>query len=97
MDGMLSSSLKLGVDGTLTAGPKGAGMKIETTDIVAFSRSKGLYGGVSVEGAVISTRDNWNAAYYGKPVRPVDIIVKRSVSNKQADELRRLVSKMSGH
>ncbi len=71
-------------------------MKIKAADILAFSRSKGLFGGISLEGAVITTRDKWNAAYYGKPARAVDIIVKHEASNSQADTLRSVVSKMAG-
>lgn len=56
-DAMLSNSFKLGADASVTAGPVGAGAQVQTSDILAFSRSKGLYGGVSLDGSVISTRD----------------------------------------
>jgi lipid-binding SYLF domain-containing protein len=92
-DALLSNSLKLGADASVSAGPVGAGAQVATTDILAFSRSKGLYGGVSLDGSVVATRDAWNSAYYGREVRPVDIIVSRNVSNPQANELRNLAAR----
>lgn len=96
MDAMLSSSFKLGADVSVALGPVGAGAKAQTADVIAFSRAKGVYGGVNLEGAVISTRDALNSAYYGKPVRTVDIVVKHSVKNKNADGLVAEVRKVGG-
>lgn len=93
MDSLLASSAKLGGDVSIAAGPVGAGAKAQTTDILAFSRTKGLYGGINLEGAIIDVRDDWNRDYYGKEVRPTDIMVKRSVSNAAADDLRAAVAK----
>jgi len=96
MDSLLSSSFKLGADASVAAGPVGQGAKAVTADILAYSRSKGVFGGVSVEGSVISTRDKWNEAYYGKPVRPTDMIILHNVTNTQADPLRMEVGKVAG-
>ena len=96
MDSMLSTSFKLGADVSVAVGPVGAGAKAQTVDVIAFSRAKGAYGGVNLEGAVISTRDALNSAYYGKPVRTVDIVVKHSVKNKNADGLVAEVRKVGG-
>ena len=88
VNAMLSTEFKLGADASLAAGPVGAGAQAATADVLAFSMNKGLFGGLTVEGAVIKPRDSWNEAYYNKPVDTVDIIVKRSVSNNAADKLR---------
>ena len=97
---LLQSSVKLGGDVGLAAGPYGAGAQAATAnisaDILAFSRSKGLYGGISLDGAVVDVRDSLNKAYYGKTVTPTDILVKQAVSNSQADTLRASVAKFSG-
>ena len=77
---MLSSSVKLGGDLTLAAGPIGAGAKAQTVDVLAFSRSRGLYGGVSLEGAILKARHSWNRGYYQQDVSPVDVIYRESVS-----------------
>lgn len=88
LDALLSRSFKVGGDVSVAAGPVGAGAKAQSADIIAFSRSKGLYGGVNVEGALVETRDDWNRAYYGKAVRPLDILVTGKVANAKADPLR---------
>lgn len=88
LQALLSNEFKLGVDGSIAAGPVGAGSKAQTADILAYGRSKGAFVGLSLEGAVISPREKWNNEYYGKEVRPVDILVQQSVSNPGADPLR---------
>jgi lipid-binding SYLF domain-containing protein len=96
VESMVSSSFKLGGDVSVAAGPVGAGAKVQTADIIAFSRTKGLFGGIALEGAVIKIRGKWNSAYYGKSVSPADIIIRSDVANPQADGLRELVSKTTG-
>jgi lipid-binding SYLF domain-containing protein len=72
----------------------GAGVKSNiVADILSFTRTKGAYAGVSLEGSVIKTKDKWNEAYYGTAVSPVDIIVKRSVSNTGSKNLLTSVAK----
>ena len=94
LDSLLSTSVKLGGDISIAVGPVGAGAKgVVTADIVSFSRTKGAYAGINLEGAVISVKDKWNKAYYGKPVRPTDIFVKESVSNPGSAELRNAIEK----
>jgi lipid-binding SYLF domain-containing protein len=93
---LLSTELKLGADVSVAAGPIGAGAQAATVDVLAFSRTKGLFGGLTVEGAVIEPRDSWNHAYYGRPVSPVDILVTRSVRKAAADPLRRAVAATGG-
>lgn len=88
VDAMLSTEVKLGGDLSVAAGPVGLGAKAKTVDILAFSRSKGLFGGISIEGTVITPRNDWNRQFYGKPVGPVDILSRRTVKNSQADRLR---------
>jgi lipid-binding SYLF domain-containing protein len=96
---LLQSSVKLGADVGIAAGPYGAGAQAATAnisaDILAFSRSKGLYGGISLDGAVVDVRDSLNKAYYDKPVTPTDILVKHTVSNPHSDQLRASVAKIS--
>ncbi len=93
LNAMLSTSAKLGGDMSVAAGPVGAGASVATADVLAFSRTKGVFAGVSVEGSVIKTRDGWNQEYYGKPVTAVDILIRRSVKNPKADKLIQTVTK----
>jgi SH3 domain-containing YSC84-like protein 1 len=97
---MLGSNVKLGADASVAAGPVGAGASAATValsaDIISFARAKGLFGGISVDGAVIAVRGDWNSAYYGKSVEPADILVRRTVSNPQSANLIAAVTKASG-
>ncbi len=97
---MLSSSFKLGADAGIAAGPVGFGAAASTAnlsaDILSFSRAKGLYGGVSVDGAVVAAREGWNRSYYGKRVDPIDILVLQEGRNPQAAPLIEAIEKASG-
>ena len=88
MDSMLSNKFQLGGDVSVAAGPVGAGAAAATADILQFARTKGVFGGLTLEGAVIAIRDSLNNAYSGKAVRPVDILISRNVSNAHANPLR---------
>ena len=92
-DAMLTNEFKLGADISVAAGPVGAGAKVQTADVLAFSRTKGgLYGGLNIEGAVIATRESWNRTYYSEDVRAIDILVSGTASNPGADPLRETVA-----
>jgi lipid-binding SYLF domain-containing protein len=96
MNSLLASTFKFGGDASVAAGPVGAGAKSDiTADLIAFSRSKGVYGGLNLDGTVVSSNDDWNKAYYGKPALPPDILIKGSVSNKGADKLLGEVAKVA--
>ena len=94
---MLDSNFKLGVGASIAAGPIGGGVEGATAnlsaDILSFARSKGAFVGVSLEGAVVATRDELSSAYYGKEVQAMDILVKRDVHNSHAAALRAAVGK----
>jgi lipid-binding SYLF domain-containing protein len=94
-DALLSTDVKLGGDISVAAGPVGAGAKAATTDVLSFSRSKGIYGGVSLEGMVIGPRSSLNQAYYDQGVSPLDILVNHKVQNPGANDLVAAVTKMA--
>jgi len=91
-----SSSLKLGGDISVAVGPYGEGAQAATAnvsaDILAFAKSKGLFAGIDVNGAVIKTRNDWNRAYYGKDVTPRDILVLHAAHNRHSRQLLAAVS-----
>jgi len=94
---LLAPSVKLGGDASVAAGPVGAGAASDvTTDFVAFARSKGVYGGVNLDGTVITANGDWNNAYYGKTVLPPDILVRGAATNKGANRLVADIAKASG-
>jgi lipid-binding SYLF domain-containing protein len=89
VDSLYASSVKLGGDASVAAGPYGTGAKGNVTaDFISFAKSKGLYAGLNLEGSMLDVRDSLNKAYYGKEVRPVEIIVEKKVSSKGSTELR---------
>lgn len=81
VDALLGGDIKLGADAAVAAGPVGAGAKAATADILAYSRSKGLFAGISVDGSVVNPSKGKNNAYYGETVTPTDILIRHSVSN----------------
>ncbi|MEW6602488.1 MAG: lipid-binding SYLF domain-containing protein [Nitrospirota bacterium] len=94
IDSLFSSSFKLGADTSIAVGPLGGGAKGNiTADFISFAKSKGLYAGLNLEGSVVDVRDSLNKAYYGRDVRPVDIIVKKEVNNQGSAQLRTSLKK----
>lgn len=88
LNSLLSSTFRLGADVSIAAGPVGTGTGASVgTDMVVYTRSKGLYGGLNLDGVIISVDDGRNHAYYGKAATPVEILVTRSVSNPSGQAL----------
>ena len=88
LNSLLSPSVKFGGDASITAGPVGAGAAgTITADLVAFARSKGVYGGLNLDGSLVNVNDGWNSAYYGRSVLPTDILIRKTVTNPNAAPL----------
>lgn len=98
VDSLLANKIKLGADGSVAIGPKGEGADTNlTADFITFTRAKGLYAGVSFDGALIRARDELNAAYYGQDVRPSDIIIAQKVKpNANSKELHAMLGAAMG-
>jgi lipid-binding SYLF domain-containing protein len=95
---VLSNQVKLGADASIAVGPIGKGVEASTTtalraDIYSFAKSRGLFGGVSLEGAVLASRPSMNERYYGRAISAEAIILRREVEAPNAallqDALRR--------
>jgi SH3 domain-containing YSC84-like protein 1 len=70
-------NVTIGADVSAAAGPVGrtaAGAVAPTAAVYTYSKSKGLFAGVSLEGAVIGTQRGSNFRYYGHPVRADEIL-----------------------
>jgi len=70
-------NIKLGADASAAAGPVGRHAEADvmpTAAIYTYSRSKGLFAGVSLQGALIATQTDANRRYYGREVSPVAIL-----------------------
>ncbi|MES0350810.1 MAG: lipid-binding SYLF domain-containing protein, partial [Desulfobacteria bacterium] len=99
LENLYSTTFKFGGDVSAAAGPYGAGaagaVSSFNADFLSFTRAKGAFIGLSLEGAVVNTNYEWNKTYYGKPVKPVDIFVGRSVSNPESAELRSAIARLA--
>lgn len=94
---LLATSFKIGGDASVAAGPVGAGARSDiVADLITFNRAKGVYGGLNLDGTVVTASDDWNASYYGKKVLPPDILVRTSVHNAAADKLLAQVAAAAG-
>lgn len=65
-----------------------------TADMLAYAKSKGAFIGMALEGAIVTVSDESNAAYYGRAVRPTDIIVKGDVKNEKSVPLLDSLAKL---
>lgn len=97
VDRLLGGDLKLGADARVAAGPVGAGTGASTADILTFSRSKGLFAGIALDGGVVNPSSDFNRSFYGQPVTPADILVRQSVPpNPRGEPLVRMVEEAAG-
>jgi len=79
VDSLLKGKVKLGADATVAAGPLGRKGEVGTdvklnSAIYSYSRSKGLFAGVSLDGAAINVDDSGNQKAYGKNVKAEAIL-----------------------
>lgn len=94
MNSLLSDSFKLGGDVSIAAGPVGKGTAAPIgADMVVYVRSKGVYGGLNLDGTAITVDEKGNQSFYGKPATPVDILVTHAVSNPAGANLARIASR----
>ena len=84
-------NVTLGADASVAAGPLGRAAEADVTPraaIYTYSRTKGLFIGASLQGAVIGTRKGANERYYRRPVSAYDILHGRVAAPAGAANLR---------
>jgi SH3 domain-containing YSC84-like protein 1 len=79
-NGILSSKVKLGGDASVAAGPVGRDASAETdvsmrAEILSYSRSRGIFAGISLEGSTIRPDNDANVRIYGEKVSAKDIVL----------------------
>ena len=96
LEEFFTNDFKLGANAGMATGPVGAGMSAQgiAADILAYARQKGAFAGIAVDGAFVSVSNDSNQAYYGKPVRPAEIIVKKEIGNPKSLHLRAAADKL---
>lgn len=82
---VLSSKVKLGGDMSATAGPVGRNAAASTdismrAEILSYSRSRGLFAGISLEGSTLRPDNDGNERLYGKGVSAKDIVINSKIA-----------------
>jgi lipid-binding SYLF domain-containing protein len=95
--GLLDGKVKLGADASVAAGPVGRDASASTdvllkSPVLAYSRSKGLFAGISLDGSVVTINDSANKDAYGKELSAEDILYhgKATVNDVVAPFVRTL-------
>ena len=81
---LLSSKVKLGADAIVAAGPKGRASEAATdaymgAEILSYSRSKGLFAGVSLKGSTLRQDNGANEDLYGRKISAREIVLEQKV------------------
>jgi len=82
---ILSSKVKLGADASAAAGPKGRDASADTdaslrAEILSYSRSRGLFAGISLEGSTLRPDDEASEQVYGRKIKARDIILGKGTA-----------------
>ena len=98
LNAIMDSQFKLGADASVAVATIGGGVQGSTTgamgaDIIAFSQTRGLYGGISIEGSLMGQRSEWNRAYYGRELATRQIVLDMQATNSGADPLREVLTR----
>ena len=83
-ESLLHSKVKLGADASIAAGPKGRELEADTdatmrAEMFSYSRSRGIFAGVSLEGTTLRPDNDANRRLYGKNVSAIEIIKESKV------------------
>ena len=99
----MKGKFTLGADAAVSAGPVGRNLEAATdvklkSEIYSYSRSRGLFAGVSLEGAALQIDDDANAAFYGRKDISAGEILSGRVENDSAavKNLRKLLHDYTG-
>jgi len=81
---ILSSKVKLGADASAAAGPKGRDAEADTdvtmrAEVLTYSRARGLFAGISLEGSTLRPDNDANERIYGKKIEAKDIALHGAV------------------
>jgi lipid-binding SYLF domain-containing protein len=82
---ILSSKVKLGADASAAAGPKGRDASADTdaylrAEILSYSRSRGLFAGISLEGSTLRPDDEASEQVYGRKITSRDIVLGKDIA-----------------
>ena len=88
-ESVMSSKVKLGADASVAAGPVGRTASAETdvvmkAEILSWSRAKGVFGGVSLEGSTLRSDDGADKNLYGKKLSAKEIVREGKAATPEA-------------
>ena len=100
MKRLLRNKTTLGADASVAAGPVGRTAQAETdaflrAEILTWSRARGLFAGVSLQGASLRPDDKANMELYGSKVANADVIAGKVTAPKSAEPLAAVLNKYS--
>ena len=100
VDSLLRSKVKLGVDASAAAGPKGRATGAATdaymsAEILTYSRAKGLFAGVSLEGSTLRPDNGANKKLYNRKITASVIVLEHKTVPVEGQELVQLLQRVS--
>ncbi|PYV38449.1 MAG: hypothetical protein DMG06_25635 [Acidobacteria bacterium] len=83
-DSILNGKIKLGGDASVAAGPKGGEAQLATdaymgAEILSYSRSRGLFAGISLQGSTLRPDDEASEQIYGRKITAKDIVLGKEI------------------
>lgn len=98
---LAESKFKLGADASVAAGPVGRAAKANTdgkfqAQILSYSRSQGVFAGISLEGATLTVDDDANKAIYGRKVAHTEVVEGTLPRPPQANRLYTVLRRYAG-
>ena len=98
LSAVMDSQFKLGADVSIAVATMGGSVGGCTTaavgaDILAFAINRGLFGGIALDGSIMSLRSDWNQAYYSQPYSARQIVIQMAAANPGADPLRAVLTR----
>lgn len=97
---LLQSKFTVGAEGEVAAGPVGRDSSAQTdakmtAEILSWNRSRGLFAGISLQGATLREDKDDNQLLYGKPMKNIDIVEQWQAPTADAEALLQLLRKYS--
>ena len=89
VENLLQNQFKIGGEASATAGPVGRDAEVSTdiqlrAQILSYSRSRGLFAGISLKGSAIRRDQASNETFYGSPLRTRDIVLDGKAATPQS-------------
>jgi lipid-binding SYLF domain-containing protein len=102
VDALLNSKVKLGGNASAAAGPKGRNLEASTdvtlrAEILSYSRARGLFAGVSLEGTSLRPDDDASEQVYGRKMKARTIVTGRTSVPASGRHLVEVLEKSAPH